>query len=51
MLFDRKKLLDVRTAITNLDLDEDFYFNESVAKDILLITNQARPKSPTFEKG
>jgi hypothetical protein len=26
--------------ITNLDLDEDFYFNESEAKDILNIPDQ-----------
>jgi hypothetical protein len=26
--YDRKELLDIRTAITNLDLDDDFYFNE-----------------------
>ena len=31
--YDRKWVLDIRTAITNLD----FYFNESGAQDILLI--------------
>lgn len=37
----RKELLDVRTVITNLDLDEDFFFNEPEAKDKLLIPDQA----------
>ena len=32
---DRKELLDIRTAITHLELDRDFFFNESDAKDIL----------------
>ena len=33
--YDRKELLDYRTAITHLELDKDFFFNESNAKDIL----------------
>lgn len=35
--------MDIITTITNLGLDEDFYFNASDAKD--------RPKSPTLEEG
>ncbi|CAB1332238.1 unnamed protein product [Coregonus sp. 'balchen'] len=31
-----------RTAITNLDLDEDFYFNELAVLDILLTPDQAQ---------
>jgi hypothetical protein len=31
-----KEPLVIRTVITNLKLDEDFYFNESVAQEILL---------------
>ena len=27
----------MNTTITNLNLDEEFYFNESEAKDIMLI--------------
>jgi hypothetical protein len=33
------KLLDIRTAITNLNLDDDF--NESAALDVLLTPDQA----------
>ena len=33
--------MDIRTAITNLGLDEDFSLNESVAVDILLVPDQA----------
>ena len=33
--YDRKELLDIRTAITRLELDEHFFFNESDAKDLL----------------
>ena len=36
--YDRKELLDIRTSITNLNLDENFYFNELEANDILLIS-------------
>ena len=39
--YDRKELLDIRTVINSLDLDEDFYFNESAAQDILLTPDQA----------
>jgi hypothetical protein len=38
--YDRKELLDVRTAITHLELDEGFCFIESDAKDILLCQDQ-----------
>lgn len=37
----QKLLLDIKTAITNLDLDEGFYFHESAALDIL-VRRQAR---------
>jgi hypothetical protein len=40
--YDRKELLDIRTAITHLDLDEDFFFNESDAKNILLCQDKAQ---------
>ena len=40
--FDRKELLDIRTAITHLELDGDFFFNESDAKDLLQISDQAQ---------
>ena len=33
--YDRKELLDIRTAITHLKLDKYFFFNESDWKDIL----------------
>ena len=39
--FDQNEL-DIRTAITNLDLDENFYLSESVPKDILIILGQAQ---------
>ena len=32
--YDRKELLDIRTAIIHLVLEEDFFFNESEAKDL-----------------
>ena len=31
--YDGKELLDIRTAITHLELDSDSFFNESDAKD------------------
>ena len=40
--FDQKKLLDIRTAITHLELDKDFFFNESDAKDLLLCHDKAQ---------
>jgi hypothetical protein len=40
--YDRKELLDIRTAITHLELDKVFFFNESDAKDILLLPDQAQ---------
>ena len=47
---DQKELLDVRTAITHLELDKDFFFNESDAKYLLQIPDQAHdslfPVSP-----
>ena len=33
--YDKKELLDIRTAITHLGLDKDFYFNKQDAQDIL----------------
>ena len=36
-----KSFLDIRTAITNLDLEVDFYSNESEALDTLLSLDQA----------
>jgi hypothetical protein len=44
--YDWKDLLDIRTAITHLDLDEDFNFNESAAQDILLTPGQALIPDP-----
>jgi hypothetical protein len=40
--YDQKELLDIRTVTTHLKLDEDIFFNESDAKDILLLRDQAR---------
>jgi hypothetical protein len=40
--YDRKELLDIRTAITHLKLEKFFFFNESGAKDILLLRDQAQ---------
>jgi hypothetical protein len=40
--YDQKELLDIRTAITHLELDEDFVFNESDMKDILLLRDKAQ---------
>ena len=40
--YDRKELLDIRTAITHLKLDEEFFFNESDAKDIPLCQDKAQ---------
>jgi hypothetical protein len=40
--YDRKELLGIRTAIAHLELDKDFYFNESDAKDILLCQDKAQ---------
>ena len=39
--YDWKELLDIRTATTHLELDEDIFFNESDTKDILLPRDQA----------
>jgi hypothetical protein len=39
--YDRKELLDIRTAITHLELDEDLFFNESNVKDLLQTPNKA----------
>jgi hypothetical protein len=38
----RKQLLDIRTAITNLDLDAEFYVNDSAEQDVLLTQDQAQ---------
>ena len=40
--YHQKYLLDIRTAITNLDLDEDVYFNELEAQDILPTLDHSR---------
>jgi hypothetical protein len=40
--YELKELLDNRTAITHLELDKDFFFNESDAKDILLCRDKAQ---------
>ena len=41
--FDRKELLDIRTLITHLKLDEELFFNEWDVRDILLqTTDQAQ---------
>ena len=40
--YDRKELLDIRTAITHLELDEDCFFYESDAKDLLQIPDRAQ---------
>ena len=39
--YDRKDLLDIRTAITHLKLDKINVFNESNVNDILLCQNKA----------
>ena len=39
---DQKHLLDIRTAITHLKLNKDFFFNESYAKDTLFLPDQAQ---------
>ena len=39
--YDRKELLDIRTAITHLEQDESFFFNESGERDILQTSNEA----------
>ena len=38
--YDQKELLDRRTEISHLELDEDFVFNETDAEDILLCQNK-----------
>lgn len=40
--YDRKELLDIRTAITHLSLDKEFFFNESDGRDILQTPDQAQ---------
>ena len=40
--YDRKELLDIRTEISHLELDNIFFFNESSAKDILLCPDKAK---------
>ena len=37
-----KELLDIRTAITHLELDKYFFFSESDAKDIMLLQDKAQ---------
>jgi hypothetical protein len=41
VFYDRKERLDIRTAITHLELEEDFFFHESDGKDVLQIPEQA----------
>ena len=38
--YSKKELLDIRTAITHLGLDKDFFFNKQDAHDILHICKQ-----------
>ena len=33
--YDRKELLDIKTVIPHLELDKDFFFNESDERDLL----------------
>jgi hypothetical protein len=37
----RKELLDIRTAIAHLKLDEEFFFNESDGRNIIQTPDQA----------
>ena len=39
--YDRKELLDIRTAITHHELDKEFLFNESDERDLLQTPEQA----------
>jgi hypothetical protein len=39
--YDRKELLDIRTAITYLELDKSFFFTESDERDLLQTPEQA----------
>ena len=41
-LMTQKELLDIRTAITHLVLDEEFFFNESDWRDLLETPDQAQ---------
>jgi hypothetical protein len=38
----QKELLDIKTEITHLKLDEEFFINESDARDILQTPDQAQ---------
>ena len=40
--YDLKELLDIRTAITHLRLDKEFFFNESDGRAILLTRDQGQ---------
>ena len=40
--YDQKELLDIRTAIAQLKLDKEFFFNESDRRDILQTPDQAQ---------
>ena len=40
--YDRKELMDIRTLFTHLELNKDFFFNESDVKDILLSGDQSQ---------
>jgi hypothetical protein len=39
--YDRKELLEMRTAITHLVLKENYFFNESDMRDLLQTTDKA----------
>jgi hypothetical protein len=43
----QKEFLDIRTAITRLVLDKDFFFNELEAKDLLQTPDKAQIPSFT----
>ena len=51
LLLSLLSLLDIRTAITHLGLEEAFSFNESNEKDILLSLEQAAFCESIGEKG
>jgi hypothetical protein len=38
--YDQKELLDIRTVITHLKLEEDLFFKESDEKDIMLLPDK-----------
>ena len=42
LFYDQKELLDIRTAITHLALNEDVFFNELNMKDLLQTPDKAQ---------